>query len=186
MASQEDLQKYKTLFQTKAHQFALLGMGLLLGLRILLLLMENNYTGEEKAQPTIESQIGDSFKEGTDGYKNYVKVHEMLQPMDDFRKSDFWMLASYNMFDPKRILEAKNYEEHADLIFGQAQSAFKTGNTTDSLRLVNEALSYQPNHALAQRLRLNILKMMGLLEDKTSTSTQSTVPRAPAGPQAKP
>jgi hypothetical protein len=184
VASQESLQQYKDLFRSRAHQLFLLGMGLLLALRILLLLMENNYTVEE-TEIQKPNNIADSFKPDSDGYKNYVKVHEMLQPMEDFRKSDYWMLASYNMFDPKRILEAKNYEEHADQIFGEAQSAFKTGNTTESLRLVNEALSYQPNHAFAQRLRLNILKMMGLSEDKTSTSTQSTgVPSTPPGPPA--
>ena len=169
---------FPDLLKARAHQIFLGAMAVLLLLRLLIFFMESGFTGEPLPIPQ-ETELNDLIK-AEDPASAYKQVERILKPMVEFRQSDYWILANFNMFDPKRILEAKRYEERANQIYAEAQTAFDARNDALVLEKVNEALLYQPNHAKAQELRKVIRQRLGLTGVAASTDTLTAQPKPPA------
>lgn len=184
MADQTQIQRLKNIFQGKTQRVFVLALGLSLLLRLLIFVSEANFMGDPPAEVEPITSLKSEITEGSDTYKD---VHKMTRRWADFSQSDYSVLASFNMFDYKLVLDAAKIEQRATQKFEEAYGYYKQGNLSGALELLEETLKAQPNHRPAQTLRKEIYKRLGRAEDGTSTktttqSTTSTTPTATPKP----
>jgi len=150
----------------------IIGMVLLLLVRIVMWTMESGASGGEVVSP-IPVKLEPKMNPETS--LDYIKVNKLLTPWKDFKDSDLYLLAQYNMFDPKLVQNADAMDRSADEKVKQAKDLFDRGNLQQARELVRQGLMQKPNHLDGQ----NLLKSIDAALAKGATAvTSATQPRA--------
>lgn len=180
MADQEKLQKFKELFKGKAQRLFLAGMAVLLVLRLLLFLGESGYAAGAVPDPQAITKLDATFSQDAQTYKD---VQKMVQPMVEFSKSEYWVLAQYDMFDPQHVRDAERLRAQADSDLLAAQAAFKRGELKQAEALAGQILLRYPGHAATHKLKSAITEKLTKKDDGQTSAPQpaGTAP-APAQP----
>ncbi|OPZ09188.1 MAG: hypothetical protein BWZ08_00622 [candidate division BRC1 bacterium ADurb.BinA292] len=76
----------------------------------------------------------------------------MLDPWPPFENSEYYPIATYNIFDPKTVQDAGALEQRANEKYNQAYIAYQQRNLAGALQYVNEALQIAPNHRAARQM----------------------------------
>ncbi len=116
-------------------------------------------TGEPPAPTPVQLQI----------QINPQPLDSILLPMPEFRESDYWPLASANMFDPKQVLDSQQIVQQAGQQYEQALREFLSyERNKDPAALerarerIRETLERMPNHYDAQQLRDRINALLNV------------------------
>jgi len=133
--------------------FFVAGMALLFLIRIFIYLGEAGSTSLEQVAPQPKTKLASQISTKD---PNYLNVHKMTVRWKDFKESSYTLLANYNMFDPKQVMDAEKIEQRANLIFQSAEAAYNQRNLPQALKLLDDVLTRMPSHARAQKLKLDI------------------------------
>lgn len=189
----DSINKLVLRYRNKVNQLFLMGMGVLLGLRLLLFMMDAGFNAPPRVEPTA-TEITPTLKLDS---PDYQRVLQLTRPLPDFPDSEFMVLGQYNMFDPKLVQQQAEIERRANEKFEEALISFRQGRLPEARTAVDEALGMQPSNARAKELRQQILKQLGIATtDATATTTGTAQPpaaggatpavAAPAGPAVAP
>jgi hypothetical protein len=175
--------------QANANRLFLVGMVALLGVRVTIYLTEGelaNPQAPEINKVSLERKL-------TVDSETYHRVRRLIEPRESFEESDYWVLAKFNMFDPRLAQSHEQVTQQANQLYGeaarineQAKAALRAGNRTraerslrDALKAVNDALDRQPSHAQAQKLKVEI---QGQLEALKQPEAGEAAPAATPTP----
>jgi hypothetical protein len=145
----EKIKKLKPSGKSRIHLWFFYTLGLLVLVRVFIFYGEMTFTRQRLVTPE-EVKISPTL---TRDHETYVNVQKMLKRWTDFDLSEYFVLASFNMFDAKVVLEAEELETQAEQFYREAESAFAAEDLEKAKRLVDDALRRAPNHRRARDLR---------------------------------
>lgn len=145
----EKFKKLKPSGKSKVHLWFFYTLGLLLVARVFIFYDEMTFTRSIPVTPE-EIDIRLTLTKDSETYEN---VQKMLKRWTDFDLSEYSIIASFNMFDAKVVLEAEELEARAEQFYRQAESAYAAEELDKAKRLVDDALRRAPNHRRARDLR---------------------------------
>jgi hypothetical protein len=180
------------------------GMAVLLLLRGMVFMTEGTFLMPEIPKISVEP-LTPTLTIDSDLYK---RVRHLIEPRANFEKSPFWVLAEFNMFDPKLAQSAEQITQQANQFFEQANrryaeamQALRANNRQRAEQLFNEALGSvhdtldrQPTHARAKKLKQEIQNQLTALKQPPGGQTPpgkgapgtAAKPVAPAKPATTP
>ena len=94
------------MFQGNVQRIFVAALAVLLVVRLLVFMMESNYAARPAIRPQVKPDLKSTIAADS---PNYVNVQKMIKPWLQYDKSDYWILAKFNMFDP-----ADYYRPQAD------------------------------------------------------------------------
>jgi hypothetical protein len=159
--------------KTNVGWWFILGMGVLLLLRLLMMLFEPVSGAITVVPPTKSDPV--SRRDSQEGEVNYLIVKKFLEPWKPFNQSDIKALAVYNMFDPKPVQNPEVMDRQATDMIAQAKAMAASGNLQGARDLVTQARWIRPNNLAGIQLQAEIDRQLNPPTTNTLTRTDTRV-----------